>query len=765
MSIIHILTVGTSLMTNDGGGRRDDVQYQNHVNALNKRCDNIAPDAETANLDALMRRKQEILSRLHQLQLENEVSYRPPKYKGPKDRLPQEVSYLWIKAHEPDPERGERQGQAQCYLLASDTNLGKFCAAVIKDFVNEHAELKKHYQVVQWEPVPGVDTSKPAAFEDQGFRNLMDMTHAIIQQHKDAQKIYLNITGGFKGLVPYGTLQGMIYSAGIVFPRVTLCYLFEETKKIIEMPTYPIGLNFHHWHRNATRLRMVLRGQEAFKQKLSAQIENLLYSDVGGKKLFSLGLYLQKEYERQLSEDPLKVYSREIIHGLLPDNLGGEAKALREILDKLVEQVGDLIWIGDKIPDMVDHALKHHQHLLEFAELFLTPIVYKSSEFMTAKERFCLLAGILLHDCGHSLDYFMSESIKTREGREILLFPSDVRDYHHFLTAARLNDPETAKELAWPGRQGFMDQGLDPDLHDAVQAVCLYHRRRTGYDRYTSEEKRINARNHLTDEDLPPLLEYPLTKRLQHKGIDLMKVVAFMRVIDGCDVQSRRAGSQQFVDQKIKILNRDYRTARRRAEDAVALFRASVATCSRANDVAKLEKAIQSTSVTVEGESLTHYFLKDRLRSVRGGCFELLKHSDEQVKCLAQLWLIAAELIDRAEMKFRQHEHYLKHRCIHEVLVFPSAIQPSEKKLEFDVVLFPDPDLKARLNDYIEPERQSEQKKLKRRELIEDEISSEYADVQTYASQHYGLGVCYWWQEQYETRNANPAGRPFYPPP
>ena len=207
------------------------------------------------------------------------------------------------------------------------------------------------------------------------------------------------------------------------------------------------------------------------------------------------------------------------------------------------------------------------------------------------------------------------------------------------------------------------------------------------------------------------------------------------------------------MDQKIKILNRDYRTAQRRAEDAVALFRASVATCRRANDVAKLEKAIQWTSVTVEGESLTHYFLKDRLRSARGGCFELLKHSDEQVKCLAQLWLIAAELVDRAEMKFKQREHYLKHQCVQEIVVFPSSIERG--RIEFDVVLVPERTLQDRLQEDLEDEGKT------RRQLIEDEISSEYGSVQDYAVREYGLRVTYWWQDAY---NARPIGAPFFRP-
>lgn len=752
MEIVHILTVGTSLLENGGGSGRSQTQYPREVDRLNRECKTTKQLASIHRRpeDLINLRKLSVLGALNHLDGDTELSFRPPcRLDSPTDRFPQEVSYLWLHARE----YGQNEPKADCYLLASDTTLGGFCAAVIRDYVNQQPDLRTRYHVVRDDPVPGVDALNAKAFEEDGFRNLLDKVDAIVQQYTSASRIYLNFTGGFKGLLPYGTLQGMLYASGQTLPaRAILCYLFEETPKIIYMPAYPIGLNFHHWHRNATRLRMVLRGEESFRNNLSEEMRNLLTP--GSKNLFSLGQYLEKEYEQQLSEDPLKVYSREIIHGLLPDNLGQKAQTLRGLLDDIVKQVGDLIWIGDKIPDMVDHALKHHQHLLEFAELFLTPILARDPGFMNSQERFCLLAGILLHDCGHSLDYFKSESMKTPDGREILLFPSEVRDYHHFLTRDRLNDPETAKELAWRGRQGFEDEGLDGDLHDAVCAVCLYHRRRTGYDQYASEEKRNEAKNHLAGEDLLPLLKCDLTKRLQTKGIDLMKVVAFMRLIDGCDVQSRRAGSPQFVEHKQKILERDYRTALRRAREAWTLY-------IDMDQEYQQSAEFQQLTGAIEEEGSGHLRLKkDPARQVRTSCLNLLNAANPHVKRLAQLWHIAAELVDRADMKFKQHEHYLKHRCVKEVLVFPSAIEPGKTQLAFDVVLYPDSDLIGKLDETVEMDG----KQQTRRELIENEISSEYGSVREYAFAHYGLRVRYWWEDSYEARNASPTGKPFFSP-
>lgn len=739
MEIVHILTVGTSLLTNNGGSKRDVTEYPNAVWQLNQECDTVEQLAEMHGFDNLLAmQKNHVLTALNALDPFVELNFREPpkKHNRPTDRLPQEVSYLglhWLEKSEPE---------ARCYLLASDTTLGKFCAAVIHDYVNQRAELNPYYHIAQWEPIPGVDASNAEAFEKDGFRNLMDKVHEIIEKHKGISKIYLNLTGGFKGLLSYGTLQGMLYASGQITPQVTLCYLFEETPKIIYMPSYPIGLNFHHWHRNATRLRMVLRGEESFKETLSKEMRNLLKP--GTNELFSLGQHLKEEYRLQLSEDPLKIYSREIIQRLLPNCLGEEAQKLRMILENLIKQVGDLLWVGDKIPEMVDHALKHHQHLLEFAELFLTPILAKDRSFMNSKERFCLLAGILLHDCGHSLDYLKSETMQTTH-EKIPLFPSDVRDYHHFLTDDRLDDPQTAQELAWPGRDGFKEKGLDEDLHDAVRTVCLYHRRRTGYERYDSPKQEAKAKNHLTGKALPSLFQNPVTSRLKTQGIDLMKVVAFIRLIDGCDVQSRRAGSPQFVEQKRQVLNRDYQIAQGRAHEAVALY------CETLHARKEAVKACgKSTEFELLTRSIEKFTLDDSERQARLTCRDLRKNDDAEIRLLAQLWLIAAELVDRADMKSKQHEHYLKHQCVQEVLVFPASVE--EGRREFDVVLVPEPALYEQLNEHLEEEGKT------RRKLIEDEISSEYGSVQQYATREYRLRVTYWWQEAY---NARPAGAPF----
>ncbi|GFP24228.1 hypothetical protein HKBW3S09_01695, partial [Candidatus Hakubella thermalkaliphila] len=67
--------------------------------------------------------------------------------------------------------------------------------------------------VVSCEKIKGVDDEKGEDFKQKGSRNLIDRMNEIINQvENEADRIYLNTTGGYKGLVPYSTLQAMVRS-------------------------------------------------------------------------------------------------------------------------------------------------------------------------------------------------------------------------------------------------------------------------------------------------------------------------------------------------------------------------------------------------------------------------------------------------------------------------------------------------------------------------------------------------------------------------
>lgn len=725
---VHIMTVGTSLLTNDGELNSRNKKNNNYykVESLNKECSSALDSLNAKNQNPLSA-KENIIKVLKDIDPEHEISLREHanRDKG-SDRLPQELSYLWIRKKDklttpPSPPE-------EIYLLpplSSHTPHARFCAEVIKEYLETYNDLKDYYTVKGICPVEGIDPYDGEKFREAGIKNLFEAIHSLMELYDEDDRIYLNITGGYKGLVPYSTIQGMLYPK----ENVTICYLFEDSPEIIEIPVYPVGVDFHLWHRNSTRLKMICEyGIEEFRDNLDNKISNLLDKN----QLDTLGIQLRERYNQQLEQQPLEIYTKEIVKILLPDCLGGNVSKYREILNNLIDRAGENIWTGDKIPEMVEHAKRHHHNLLVFAEMFLTPIFKVNSDFLNAEERFCLIAGILLHDCGHSLDY-----MRTDRYGIVPLFPGEIREYHHLLSAMRLDDPELAEKPGWPRRDGLKSNGLNGGLHDAVLTVCRYHRKRMPFNQ--GEEP---FKNPFTEEEFPPLIE--CKKNFNGMNIDIMKVVALMRIIDGCDNQATRLGSPETVEITTTLLKRDYESARERAFEAIEGYKFM---CRLIKDPSPLKAGCNYID---EGNMKLEDYTGFRI-----DCLETLKNSSskEDDKTLARLWLTTAELIDRADMKHKQEEHYIKHQCVREVLVLP-ADGFKDNNLCFDIVLVKNGEI---ADEYMG--RQNSRGETYR-EMIEGEVASEYCGIERYLSSELKLRLKYWWKEEFDRRGNG--GKPFY---
>lgn len=796
MKFGHIVTVGTSLITNTDEKNID----ENREKALKDLADacNKYLSQNTDGVGVKWQRKQ-AKKALLKLDCKQEFGFRPQKPHMPQDRMPQELSYLWKFANDGyDWTQCSRKDMVR--LLSSDTNEAKNCALIISH-VLQNSPWDQWFTVtfdVNHDFAEGVDAKEGDKFRSSGLHNWMEKIQEMVKAlgEEGCDRIFLNVTGGYKGTVPYSTLMGMLYN-----DKVEIAYLFEDSKEIIFIPAYPVGLNFHQWHENALRLRMAQQPGGTDYFILDPPVGNLLQSD---RTLSAFGKVLEKQYEGQFKTDPLKVYSTHIITRLLnekgpwaggikpgsaPDtdiqwwkDASNEIQALQGILHELIDKVGDIIWLGDKIPEMVEHAQRHHHNLLEFTELLLSPILYYKPGFLNPRERFVLLSAVLLHDSGHSLDRISVQACKNLValfgevnveglGEEILLFPSDIRDYHQYLSGIRLNDKGMAAELGWPGREGLKlkEKGLPACLHDAVILACLYHRRKMDYDVDTGGEK---GKLHLTGQ-----YPGPLCKRVdpfkQNCGVDLMKVVALLRLIDGCDSQARRAGPQARIDLTLSLLEQDYRTAAMRAEQAYKAFQ-NGPTCDPNGDWARslVEESRDGTS----GRVMEPWTLNDSTRKIRIESLRILhdgSSTQEQKQC-SRLWLMAAEAANRAQIRFGQFDHFMKHRAITEIRVLP-AKDFNGDNFAFDIILVPDSS-DERIWDPRDPSRcgtvkdfwlkqclfkDDSSQYIPLAETIEKEVCSEYEQVAKYTADNLKLKAIYWWEDDWNRQDR--AGQPFYP--
>lgn len=125
------------------------------------------------------------------------------------------------------------------YFLSSDTLLGELCADVLSKFyVEKRIEIKeisgKLYKVIS--DLQVFDSDK---FRKTGIKNYIEEVTKIINKpnNRNNYEIILNATGGFKAIVPYTTLLGMIFSIPII-------YIFEETENIIKLPPVPLKYDY-----------------------------------------------------------------------------------------------------------------------------------------------------------------------------------------------------------------------------------------------------------------------------------------------------------------------------------------------------------------------------------------------------------------------------------------------------------------------------------------------------------------------------------------
>jgi len=124
---------------------------------------------------------------------------------------------------------GKITAQDKIVLLHSDTADGKLCAEVNKEVIQSDMVINGDVKKDAWNVdvpicIDGLDATNPIAFENRGLSNFQNkIEHCLINFNSEK---FLNVTGGYKGLIPFGTL--LAYKN-----EITLVYLFEKSKGMI----------------------------------------------------------------------------------------------------------------------------------------------------------------------------------------------------------------------------------------------------------------------------------------------------------------------------------------------------------------------------------------------------------------------------------------------------------------------------------------------------------------------------------------------------
>jgi len=363
------------------------------------------------------------------------------------------------------------------YFLSSNTLHGKICAQALYQYYKNKYAVK--------EPIVIKNLKKDTFKFKQGLRELTDKILKIIQdEKKKGKEVIINATGGYKPESLYAALSGILEGAKAQ-------YIHEEFDTPVELPSVPINFNLSIFYKNATWIRSARKGNQQAYNKLPAELQNLITFKPNQDSPFTpLGEVLWNAYRFAISHRGR--VSPDV--GLLIDKLKSEH---REKVFKFIEK-WDSLWLGDQVPQMVDHGQSHCQDVLNFAEQALVPILNEDRDFLKEKEIYYLISAIFLHDIGHA-------EIIDEAGN--ILFPEDIRKKHGEFTYLMI-------------KNNFREFGFDKFNNEAklIAKICKYHQRRY---------------------ELPELPE-------KEDGIRVRFITALLRVFDACDRQISRAGEEEY---------------------------------------------------------------------------------------------------------------------------------------------------------------------------------------------------------------------------
>lgn len=115
------------------------------------------------------------------------------------------------------------------YLICTDTLLSFLSAQILKDFYHNSVLFNCLGPIV----IKKLSFQNIIDFERAGLSNLVTKINEIIRGDNSSSKFVFNITGGYKGIIPFLTIIGQLLS-------IDIYYIFETTNDLIYIPQLPI---------------------------------------------------------------------------------------------------------------------------------------------------------------------------------------------------------------------------------------------------------------------------------------------------------------------------------------------------------------------------------------------------------------------------------------------------------------------------------------------------------------------------------------------
>lgn len=458
----------------------------------------------------------------------------------------------------------------------------------------------------------------------------------IIENKNPGEEVIICSTGGFKAVAGFAMMYAQLHS-------IPCLYSFENSQAAYEVMSVPLGYAYSSLDEEINMLKAVSKQTDINTNSLPQWV----------KDSKNMAKVLLKSYEKA-REKPYGT-GEELFRRLRECDGGNEwADYLQELL---VSRWGEL-WLGDQIPETVEHSRRHSKRLMELGANLFRCVGDKIEKIGFTKKDprplALLIAAIYLHDIGHTaLSYPVNINSNDENLFPLGLFPSAVRELHHLLTGEVLrSDPE----------RYFMNEKYGDKaalLSKYVPLIAAHHRGYTtlkhGDEMKLSEDHRVRKAGNLIlgVEKFNETLK-PLEDRIGDSDMpveNLLYITALLRVLDGCDVQSDRVISDHYLN---------YRN--RRSSDEAELIKAEMMSCIRQLP-SELQKQVKLIASQIPDEKL-----EECCSSIYSKVFDSLADLKGQyetwrnVQGYALSEFMALSLANRLAFKLEQHMHFRKHQ-------------------------------------------------------------------------------------------------------
>ncbi|PKL02521.1 MAG: hypothetical protein CVV55_04015, partial [Synergistetes bacterium HGW-Synergistetes-2] len=535
-----------------------------------------------------------------------------------------------------------------------------------------------------------LDVSNEKAFVkslDTLFNETLDPIYN--EATRDGREVIVNTSGGYKAISAYAMLYAQLR-------EVPALYTFENNKHdAVELTSFPVAYALSALDEEMSLLKALKDGGKEILKTVARKKKDL---PIWIRSLIMTGENEEDPVLSPLANTLLDTYARSrrsseaVGSGLLnileesDEHLGPR---LKNYIQKRIENEWAELWLGDQIPETVEHSRRHSKRLMEFAAN-----LFRTAEDPLRKMNLCsprvlalLVACIYLHDIGHTaIAYPLTIEGNNEDAPPFSLgaFPSSVREVHHLLSAQLIE--KKAEEL-FPAADDETDISF---LKTLVPLLSAHHRR---YTTLTLEQgkgkpkKTVEKVGHfLFGEDAFEKTLLPLEEKLQlftekkRGGIgveQLLDVAALLRIIDASDVQADRVVDQVYLEARLKrtkeeaeILSKELNTFKKvytePAQKLVSLLE-DVQTIGRIGQTFDIQR-IQSGEINQEWNKK----VDKHCTAVYEAVFDKLKGMKADSEFPGTVFLnlndraktTLLSLANRIAFKWEQFLHFYKHQCV-----------------------------------------------------------------------------------------------------